>query len=144
MTNVTISDLKAIFNVAGGNGAVHLLPAALLLSATERRGASWPSKPTSRRPPQCAKPPDQPTRTRRPLAIAGSIATEDLSEEEIAAVEASGMEPGFEHLDAELEPAGTSVVEVGVDFARNLRARGDAAKGRPADKAFRDSLFDDS
>lgn len=70
--------------------------------------------------------------------------TEDLNEEEIAAVEASEMEPGFEYLDAELEPAGASVVEVGVDFARNLRARGDAAKGRPADKAFRDSLFDDS
>jgi hypothetical protein len=54
------------------------------------------------------------------------------------------MEPGFEHLDAELDPAGTSVVEVGVDFARKLRARGDAGKERPADKAFRDSLFDDS
>lgn len=70
--------------------------------------------------------------------------TEDLNEEEIAAVEASEMEPSFEHLDAELEPARASVVEVGVDFARNLRARGDAARGRPADKAFRDSLFDDS
>jgi hypothetical protein len=65
--------------------------------------------------------------------------TEDLNEE-IAAVEASEMEPGFEYLDAEL----ASVVEVGVDFARKLRARGDAARGRPADKAFRDSLFDDS
>ena len=70
--------------------------------------------------------------------------TEDVNEEEIAAVEASEMEPGFEHLDAELERDGTSVVEVGVDFARKLRARGDAAKGRPADKAFRASLFDDS
>ncbi len=54
--------------------------------------------------------------------------TEDLNEEEIAAVEASEMEPGFEYLDAELEPAGASVVEVGVDFVRKLRARGDAAK----------------
>jgi hypothetical protein len=70
--------------------------------------------------------------------------TEDLNEEEIAAVEASGMAPGFEHLDAELDPAGASVVEVGVDFGRKLRACGNAAKGRPADKAFRDSLFDDS
>jgi hypothetical protein len=58
--------------------------------------------------------------------------TEDLNEE-IAAVEASEMEPGFEYLDAEL----ASVVEVGVDFARKLRARGDAARARPADKAFR-------
>jgi hypothetical protein len=70
--------------------------------------------------------------------------TEDLNKEEIAAVEASRMEPGFEYLDAELEPAGASVVDVGVDFARKLRARGDADRGRPADKAFRDSLFDDS
>lgn len=73
-----------------------------------------------------------------------AVRVEDLSEEEIAAVEASGMEPGFEYLDAELEPAGASVVEVGVDFCRKLRARGDAARGRPADKAFRDSLSDDS
>ncbi|MCK1711700.1 MULTISPECIES: prevent-host-death protein [unclassified Bradyrhizobium] len=73
-----------------------------------------------------------------------AVRTEDLSEEEIAAVEASEMGPGFEHLDAELDPAGASVVEVGVDFGRKLRAHGDATKGRPADKAFRDSLFDDS
>jgi hypothetical protein len=72
------------------------------------------------------------------------VRTADLNEEEIAAVEASAMEPGFEYLDAELEPAGASVVEVGVDFARKLRARGDAGRGRPADKAFCDSLFDDS
>jgi len=73
-----------------------------------------------------------------------AVRTEDLSEEDIAAVEASEMAPGFEYLDAELEPAGASVVEVGGDFARKLRARGNAAMGRPADKAFRDSLFDDS
>ena len=60
--------------------------------------------------------------------------------EEIATVEAREKEPSFEYLDAEL----ASVVEVGVDFARKLRARGDAATGRPADKAFRDSLFNDS
>lgn len=73
-----------------------------------------------------------------------AVRAEDLSEDAIAALEASEMEAGFEHLDAELDPAGTSLVEAGVDFARELRARGDAAKGRPADKAFRDSLFDDS
>src|SRR5260221_10880355 len=66
--------------------------------------------------------------------------TEDLNEEEIAAVEASEMEPRFEYLDAELDPPGASVADVGVDFGRKLRARGDAAKGRTADKAFRDSL----
>ncbi|WP_175619892.1 prevent-host-death protein [Bradyrhizobium sp. 2S1] len=56
------------------------------------------------------------------------------------AVEASETEPSFEYLDAEL----ASVVEVSVDFARKLRARGGSTRGRPADKAFRDSLFDDS
>ena len=70
--------------------------------------------------------------------------TEDLREEEIAAVEASEMAPSFEYLEAEFEPAGASVVQVGVDFGRKLRARGDVGTGRPADKAFRDSLFDDS
>ncbi|WP_291855113.1 prevent-host-death protein [Bradyrhizobium sp.] len=73
-----------------------------------------------------------------------ALRAEDLSEAEIAAVEASEMEPGFEHLDAELDQAGMSVVDVGLDFARKLRARNDATRGRPADKAFRDSLFDDS
>lgn len=73
-----------------------------------------------------------------------AVRAEDLSEDAIAALEASEMEGGFEHLDAEFDPAGACLVDVGVDFARTLRARGDAAKGRPADKAFRDRLFDDS
>jgi hypothetical protein len=70
--------------------------------------------------------------------------TGDLRKQETAAVEASEMAPRFGNFDAEFEPAGASVVDVGVNFGRKLRARGDAAKGRPADKAFRDSLFDDS
>lgn len=91
--------------------------------------------------PEAGGPPDQNqmgARNRR------AVRTEDLSEEEIAAIEASEMEPGFEHLDAELDQAEMSFVDVGLDFERELRARGDAAKGRQADKAFRDSLFDDS
>lgn len=71
-----------------------------------------------------------------------AVRAEDLSE--IAAVENSGMEPGFEYLDGELEPDGAFVVKVGIDFCRRLQARGDADRGRPADKAFRNSLFDDS
>ena len=66
--------------------------------------------------------------------------TEDLNEEEIAAVEASEIEPGFEYLDAEL----AAVVEVGVDFAETFGRVAMSARGRPADKAFRDSLFDKS
>jgi hypothetical protein len=119
MTSVTISDHKAIFNVAAcKTGAVHLLPPRCY----------------------CRRPKGEARHGRNRRAVRA----EDLSEEAIAAIEASGMEPGLEHLDAELDPAGTSVVEVGVDFARKLRARGDAGKERPADKAFRDSLFDDS
>jgi hypothetical protein len=53
------------------------------------------------------------------------------------------MTPGFEHLDAELEPKAVSLVEDGVCFVRELRQQGDTTKGRPADKAFRDSLYDE-
>ncbi|CEJ10058.1 Antitoxin VapB [bacterium YEK0313] len=35
------------------------------------------------------------------------------------------------------------VVELGIDFLRELRAKGNPAKGRAADKAFRDSLYED-
>lgn len=90
---------------------------------------------------EAGRPPDQnqvAARDRR------AVRAGDLSEADVAALEASEMEGGFEHLDAELDQAGMSVVDVGLDFARKLRARGDAAKGRPADKAFRASLFDDS
>ena len=83
--------------------------------------------------PEADGPPDQnqiAARNRR------AVRTEDLSEEEIAAIEASEMEPGFEHLDAELDQAGMSVVDVGLDFGRKLLARGDAAKGRPAEKSL--------
>jgi hypothetical protein len=80
--------------------------------------------------PEAGGPPDQnqmAARNRR------AVRTEDLSEEEIAAIEANEMEPGFGHLDAELDQAGMSFVDVGLDFERGLRARGDAAKGRPAE-----------
>lgn len=91
--------------------------------------------------PEASGPPDQ---NQMAASNRRALRAEDLSEEEIAAIEASEMEPGFEHLDAEFDPAGACLVDVGVDFARKLRARGDAARGRPADKVFRDSLFDDS
>jgi hypothetical protein len=116
--------------------------AALILSAIEGEARHGPYRQAKDLPSAPSRRTNRPEPGRRPRSARRS--TEYLSEEEIAAVEASEMEPGFEHLDAELERAGTSVVEVGVDFGRKLRARGDAAKGRPADKAFRDSLFDDS
>ncbi|KIU54017.1 prevent-host-death protein [Bradyrhizobium elkanii] len=72
-----------------------------------------------------------------------AIRAVDLTEEEIAAIEASEMTPGFEHLDAELEPKSAFLVEEGVGFARELGERDGKTEGRPADKTFRDSLYDD-
>lgn len=37
-----------------------------------------------------------------------------------------------------------SLVELGVEFCRDLRAKGKPEKGRPADKTFRDSLYEDA
>jgi len=37
-----------------------------------------------------------------------------------------------------------SLVELGVRFCRDLRAKGNPASGRPADKAFRDHLYEDN
>ncbi|MGO4715974.1 prevent-host-death protein [Bradyrhizobium sp. 2TAF24] len=91
--------------------------------------------------PEAGGPPDQ---NQMAASHRRALRAEDLSAEEVAAIEASEMEPGFEHLDAELDQVGMSFVDIARDFARKLRARGDAARGRPADKAFRDSLFDDS
>jgi hypothetical protein len=79
--------------------------------------------------------------------IAGNrrvVRTAALSEEEIAAIEASEMEPGFEHLNAQLDQPGPSLIDLGLDFARKLRGRGLTAEGKPADKAFRDGLYDDA
>ena len=73
-----------------------------------------------------------------------AVRTVDLTDEEIAAIEASEMTPGFEHLHAELEPEATTLVEEGARIARELGQRGDPTKGQPADKAFRNSLYDDN
>ncbi|MGY4467601.1 antitoxin VapB [Bradyrhizobium sp. LB9.1b] len=37
-----------------------------------------------------------------------------------------------------------SLVELGVQFCRDLRARGDPHRAQPADKAYRDSLYEDA
>lgn len=68
----------------------------------------------------------------------------DLTDEDIAAIEASEMAPGFEHFDAELGSASVSPLQRGLKFIRQLRLRGRRAKTEAADKAFRDSLYDDS
>jgi hypothetical protein len=38
---------------------------------------------------------------------------------------------------------GQSLVQLGKDFAQAMRAKGDPAKGMPADKKFIDSLYED-
>ncbi len=44
--------------------------------------------------------------------------------------------------ELEREKAIPSLVEKGVDFCRALRARANSAAGKPADKAFIDSLYE--
>jgi len=44
--------------------------------------------------------------------------------------------------ELEREQGKPSLVELGVEFCRELRAKGNPAKGQPVDKAFRDSLYE--
>ena len=46
--------------------------------------------------------------------------------------------------EIERETGKPTLVEIGVAFARELRASSRPAKGKPADKMFRDSLYEDS
>ncbi|MDF2117988.1 type II toxin-antitoxin system VapB family antitoxin [Roseiarcaceae bacterium H3SJ34-1] len=46
--------------------------------------------------------------------------------------------------ELEREQGKPSLVDLGIQFARDLRARGNPTKGRPADKAFRDNLYEDN
>lgn len=45
--------------------------------------------------------------------------------------------------ELEREQGKPSLVDVGIQFCRDLRARSHPAMGKPADKAFRDSLCGD-
>jgi antitoxin VapB len=45
--------------------------------------------------------------------------------------------------ELEREQGRPSLVDLGVQFCRDLRAKGQPAKGLPADKTFRDSLYED-
>ncbi|MER8731792.1 type II toxin-antitoxin system VapB family antitoxin [Mesorhizobium sp. M1227] len=63
----------------------------------------------------------------------------------LAAVKRTGLteavHAALKH-ELEREQARRSLVEIGVRFCRDLRARGKPDRGRPADKAFRDSLYE--
>lgn len=45
--------------------------------------------------------------------------------------------------ELERERAKPSLVEIGMNYAHEVRARGNPEKGLPADKAFIDSLYED-
>jgi len=70
----------------------------------------------------------------------------DALARKVAAIKKIGLteavHTALEH-ELEREQAKRSLVEIGVTFCRDLRARGNPAKGKPADKAFRDSLYED-
>ncbi|SFJ59845.1 type II toxin-antitoxin system VapB family antitoxin [Bradyrhizobium sp. Gha] len=46
--------------------------------------------------------------------------------------------------ELEREQDKPSLVGLGVQFCRDLKAKGNPQSGKPADKAFRDSLYEDS
>jgi antitoxin VapB len=45
--------------------------------------------------------------------------------------------------ELEREQGKPSLVELGIQVCRDLRDKGNPANGRPADKAFRDSLYEE-
>lgn len=45
--------------------------------------------------------------------------------------------------ELEREKAKPSLVEIGVEFCRDLRAKGNLRRGKPADKEFLNSLYED-
>jgi antitoxin VapB len=86
-------------------------------------------------------------RPRRTTGIARSLPIAALFAPRISARRRSPRSrPARRNPDSSIEPdqPGTSLVELGLDFCRKLRADGHTAEGKPADKAFRDGLFDDS
>jgi antitoxin VapB len=68
----------------------------------------------------------------------------DALARKVAALKKSGLTEAV-HLalvhELEREQGQPSLVDIGVQFCRDLRARGNPARIRPADKAFRDSLY---
>lgn len=64
----------------------------------------------------------------------------------VAALKKTGLtEAVHSALERELERVQGEplLVERGIAFLRDLRAKGNPGKGRPADRAFRDSLYEE-
>ncbi|MBX3566719.1 MAG: type II toxin-antitoxin system VapB family antitoxin [Rhizobiaceae bacterium] len=69
----------------------------------------------------------------------------DALARKVAAMRGVGLtEAVHQALERELEcqQPGKDLVEIGLEFVRELRKRGDPERGLPADKAFRDSLYE--
>jgi antitoxin VapB len=70
----------------------------------------------------------------------------DALARKVAALKKTGLTEAI-HIalshELEREQARPSIVEVGIKFCRDLRARGKPERGKPADKAFIDSLYED-
>jgi len=88
------------------------------------------------------------TDTRRRIAMAFHIKNPetDALARRVAAAKGVGLtEAVHEALSNELKREGLkpSLVEIGLEFSRALRARGKPELGKPADKEFIDSLYED-
>ena len=71
----------------------------------------------------------------------------DALARKVAAIKKVGLtEAVHTALEHELarEKAEPTLVEIGLQFCRDLRAQGNPAKGKPVDKEFRDSLYEDT
>jgi len=69
----------------------------------------------------------------------------DLLARRVAALRRTGLTEAVHAAllhELEREEKKPSLVEIGIAFARDLRARGNPQTGLPADKTFRDSLYE--
>jgi len=69
----------------------------------------------------------------------------DALAREVAALKKTGLTEAVHTAlvhELEREKSKPSLVEVGLGFIRDLRAKGNPAHGKPVDKAFRDSLYE--
>ena len=84
-------------------------------------------------------------RPRRTTGIARSPTIAALFAPRISARRRSPRSrPARRNPDSSIEPDQPGPPWSSFDFCRKLRADGHTAEGKPADKAFRDGLFDDS
>lgn len=70
----------------------------------------------------------------------------DALARKVAALKGTGLTEAVHNAllnELRREQAKPSLVDRSIEFARQLRAKGDPSKGLPADKAYIDSLYED-